>query len=182
MSIPTIDTLADKVRGEKSPNDPPLHLWNPEVSGDIDIEIRADGTWWHEGGQIERESLVRLFASILRRESDGEYYLVTPFEKWRIKVALHPLLVTDVEREVSEGKEELTATLNTGRQYTIGESIPLFLEPARESAAAIELPNGLTALFTRAAWYRLAEMAETEGNHLVVKSEGAEFDLSVAPD
>ena len=70
---------------------PPLHLWHPALSGDIPIRIAADGRWYHDGTVIRRESLVRLFASILRREEDGHYYLVTPAEKWRISVELHPL-------------------------------------------------------------------------------------------
>ena len=75
---------------------PPLHLWQPALSGDIAIRITAEGDWYHEGGKIERDALVRLFASILRREDDGEYYLVTPGEKWRIVVELHPLMVIDI--------------------------------------------------------------------------------------
>ena len=75
---------------------PPLPLWHPPLSGDIAIRIAADGSWYHEGTLIQRKSLVRVFASILRREEDGEYYLVTPGAKWRIEVELHPLIDTDI--------------------------------------------------------------------------------------
>ena len=90
---------------------PPLHLWHPPLSGDIAIRIAADGSWYHEGTLIQRESLVRVFASILRREEDGEYYLVTPGEKWRIEVELHPLIVTDIaSAEKEEGGQPVPAS------------------------------------------------------------------------
>ena len=92
-----LEDIEDQVRSRRDFDTPPLHLWQPDLSGDIDIEIRADGSWWHDGAPIQRESIVRLFASILRREDDGEYYLVTPVEKWRIRVQAHALVVTDVD-------------------------------------------------------------------------------------
>jgi len=143
---------------------PPLHLWHPPLSGDIPIRIAADGTWYHEGTIIRRDSLVRLFASILRREEDGEYYLVTPGEKWRIEVELHPLLVTDVEEVEEGGKAVLRATLNTGKKVTIGAQYPLFLEPDVGDIPALRLDHGLAALFSRPAWYRLADtLADRDG-------------------
>ena len=153
---------------------PPLHLWHPALSGDIDIRIAADGTWYHEGEPIRRESLVSLFASILRREEDGEYYLVTPAEKWRISVELHPLIVTDVEALEEGGARLLRARINTGKTVDIGEEHPLFLEPAVGNIAAVTLWHGLAALFSRAAWYRLVEMArELDGVLSVVSGEYA---------
>ena len=138
---------------------PPLHLWHPALSGDIPIRITADGAWYHDGGVIQRESLVRLFASILRREDDGEYYLVTPAEKWRIEVELHPLLVTDITPGEEAGDPLLQATLNTGTILQVGEEHPLSLEPTRGDIPVLQLDHGLSALFSRAAWYRLADMA-----------------------
>ena len=75
----------------------PLHLWHPDYCGEVDMAISADGTWYHEGVPIKRAELWQLFAGILRREADGEYYLVTPVEKCRVEVALHPLMITDIE-------------------------------------------------------------------------------------
>jgi hypothetical protein len=116
---------------------------------------------------------MRLFASILRREEDGEYYLVTPAEKWRIAVELHPLLVTDVENTVECGEPVLLATLNTGKSVTIDTDHPLFLEPLVGDIAVLQLDHGLTALFSRAAWYRLVAMAEDAQVH----SSGEVFSL-----
>jgi hypothetical protein len=153
---------------------PPLHLWHPPLSGEIDIRITADGDWLHEGRRIERDSIVRLFASILRREEDGEYYLVTPGEKWRIRVDLHPLVATDVERDASG---VLCITLNTGKRVLVDEEHPLFLEPAVGGVAGIRLDHGLTAIFSRPAWYRLVEYAEEVDGTTSIRSGASCFRL-----
>ena len=152
----TLDSIEAQLGRKRNFDAPPLHLWHPELSGDIPILIASDGTWYHEDEPIRRESLVRLFASILRREDDGEYYLVTPVEKWRLQVELHPLIVTDVE----PAGDRLLLTLNTGKRLTVGEEHPLFLEPAVDNVAAVKLWHGLAALFNRNAWYRLVELAD----------------------
>ncbi len=154
-----LEDIENQLGEGRNYDSPPLHLWHPELSGDIAIEITADGSWYHEGELIRRESLVRLFASILRREDDGEYYLVTPVEKWRLQVELHPLVVTDVAEE--EGK--LVLTLNTGKQVTVGDEYPLFLEDRMDNVAGVSLWHGLTALCSRNAWYRLVELADGDG-------------------
>jgi hypothetical protein len=146
--------------GRRNFASPPLHLWHPALSGDIPIRISADGTWYHDGGVIRRESLVRLFASILRREDDGEYYLVTPAEKWRIEVDLHPLVVTDITAGEEVGCPLLRATLNTGLTLQVDAKHSLSLEPTLGDIPVLHLDHGLSALFSRAAWYRLADMAQ----------------------
>lgn len=175
----SIDTIAAQVEAARNLDTPPLHLWDPPLSGDIDIEIDREGHWYHEGGRIERLSLVRLFASILRREADGHYYLVTPVEKWRIRVPFYPLLVVDViERRDNNGEVCLDAVLNTGRIVPIEDANALFLDAAADNVAALRLPHGLTALFSRAAWYRLVESAEQDGDVLSVRSGGQRIFLS----
>ncbi len=141
---------------------PPVHLWHPKHCGDIGMEIRSDGSWWHAGSPIRREELVRLFASILRLEPDG-YFLVTPVEKVVVHVALHPLRVIDAEPLRAHDPETLVLTLNTGGTVPLDERHGLTAEPRAGDAAFITLDNGLTALFTRAAWYRLVEQADGDG-------------------
>jgi hypothetical protein len=157
----TLEAISQQLKDETGRNfdTPPLHLWHPALSGDIAIRIATDGTWSHQGDPIKRESLRNLFASILRREDDGEYYLVTPPEKWRIKVDLHPLLVTDAEMR----DDTLLLTLNTGKTLTVDEDHALFLEPRVDNVAAVKLWHGLTALFSRSAWYRLVELSTENG-------------------
>ena len=91
------------VSGDKSL--PPVDKWNPAHCGDIRLEIMADGTWKHEGTRITRESLVRLFASILRKDEDGQTYLVTPVEKIVVKVHDAPFTAIRADR-VGEGKDQ----------------------------------------------------------------------------
>lgn len=175
-----IESLEAQVGKGRDYDSPPLHLWHPPLSGDISIRIDAQGDWYHEGDKIERESLVRLFASILRREEDGDYYLVTPREKWRIQVDLHPLLVTDIDKLMVDGVQVLEATLNTGRRIIVSEQYPLFLDPAVGNIAALVLPHGLTALCTRPVWYRLVDLSDSADGVSILKSGDFEFRLSAA--
>jgi uncharacterized protein len=177
MSDDPLHGIEQEARRQRNYDSPPLHLWHPPLSGDIPIRIAADGRWFHDGDLIERESLVRLFASILRREEDGDYYLVTPAEKWRIEVELHPLIVTGVENRAVDGRECLEVTLNTGKKVMLGEDHPLFLEPRVGDIAAVRLDHGLTALFSRAAWYRLVESARESAGVPSVSSKGLFFPL-----
>ena len=120
---------------------------------------------------------MRLFASILRREEDGHYYLVTPAEKWRIQVELHPLLVTDVE-VLGDSPRQLQVTLNTDKKVPVDARHPLALEPSLE-IPYIELEHGLTALFSRTAWYRLVDLAELRDGVAVVHSGDYRFEMAV---
>jgi len=178
VSDQPLDSIEKQVgKSARNFDAPPLHLWDPELSGDITIRIAADGSWFHEGGQIQRESLIRLFASIFRREEDQQYYLVTPTEKWRIEVELHPLVVVDVEQQLKDAESVLKLTLNTGKELLLGQEHSLFLESSLNNVAAVTLWHGLTALFNRAAWYRLVEMAEEVEGIPCVFSAGHQFPL-----
>ena len=152
----------------------PLEQWQPDYCGDIDMAISSDGTWYHEGVAIKRAELWQLFAGILRREADGEYYLVTPVEKCRVEVALHPLIITDMQRDESGKTPQLLAILNAGGTFPVGPEFPLKLEERAGGAAYIKLPHGLSALCSRAAWYRLVDLADND--HSIV-SGGAKFFL-----
>ena len=172
-----LKSLEQQTSGRRDLDNPPLHLWHPPLCGDIPIRIAGDGSWYHDGGEIKRPTLVRLFASILRREEDGEYYLVTPGEKWRIEVDKHPLIVTDFDSS-EEQPASLLLTLNTGKQVTVDADHPLFLDGAAEGIAAVSLDNGLTALFSRAAWYRLVATAEEIDGVPSISSGGEIYPLT----
>ncbi|MEE4202134.1 MAG: DUF1285 domain-containing protein [Halieaceae bacterium] len=165
------DVFVGSVNGRKPA---PLHLWNPDHCGDIRMEIRSDGTWYHEGTPIRRQELMRLFAGILRRESDGDYYLVTPVEKCRVSVALHPIMVIDATPLENAAIPTIALQLNTGGTVLLDAEHPLALEPRAEGAAYVQLDHGLTALFSRAAWIRFVAMADENG---VIESGGARFSL-----
>jgi hypothetical protein len=138
------------------------------------MAIAADGTWYHEGTAIRRPELWQLFAGILRREADNEYYLVTPVEKCRVSVALHPLIITDVMPDETAEEPTLVALLNAGGMFPIGDAFPIQPEPRASGAAFISLPHGLSAICSRAAWYRLVKLADERHR---IFSSGVYFNL-----
>ena len=180
-----------------------LRAWSPPLSGDLDLYIDGDGFWFHAGTPIQREGLVRLFASLLRREVDGDYYLVTPVEKWRIRVERHPLLVIDFDRTGNNGDTVWFALLNTGGRCHLGGQYALHpmlsdapahapthvpeyrthhadIEnggPETARAPWLELPNGLSAQLTRASWYRLVEDATIIEDRAAIVSAGVTIEL-----
>lgn len=161
------ETIAEQVESAQSSDTglPPLEKWNPELSGDIDIVIARDGEWLYEGKAIGREAIVRLFSTILRREGDGHYYLVTPVEKWRISVEDAPLLAHSLNAN-GEGREQvLSVTTNTGETVEIGEEHPLYVgtyEGTEEPRPVIKLRHGIEARLVTAAYYDLADLVSEE--------------------
>lgn len=157
-----------------SPRGPaPVHLWDPPHCGAIDIRIRRDGTWFHEGSPIGRPGLVRLFASILRRDPEG-FVLVTPHEKLSILVDDAPFVAVDVD--AAEGG--LRFRTNLGDEVLAGPANPIRVEGAEGGPRPYVLVRGgLEALVGRACFYRLVDLAEEEDGRLVARSGGAAFDL-----
>lgn len=153
-----------------------LAAWSPPLSGDIPIVIRRDGSWEHAGGLIQREGLVRLFASLLRREDDGDYYLVTPVEKWRIQVHGHALVAIDCVCTDRHGQRVWFVLLNTGGRCHLGGACRL-TAPGDDPAPWVSLPNGLSAQLTRAAWYRLIDAATLVDGRARIVSAGEAIDL-----
>lgn len=142
---------------------PPVHLWNPDKCGDIGMEIRADGSWWHEGRRINRERLVRLFSRILRKDEDGVTYLVTPYEKVIVTVADAPFLAVRVDRTGPPGPDQaLTFLTNLGDETIAGAVAPIRVETdprTGEPAPYVRVRGRLEAKLTRPAFYDLVELA-----------------------
>ena len=163
------------------PAPPPVHLWNPDHCGDIDMRIKRDGSWWHEGDRITRDRLVRLFSSILRKDDDG-IYLVTPYEKIVVHVEDAPFVAVRIDR-VGEGEAQtLVATTNVGDVFTIDAGHPIRMAvdaKTQEPAPYVEVRDGLEARIARAPFYELVEWAEPvdDGRALAVRSAGEMFRL-----
>ena len=154
---------------------PPVHLWNPPNCGEIDIRIRADGLWFHEGSPIGRPQLVRLFASVLRRDPDG-FYLVTPVEKLEITVEDAPFTAVRVDREGGD----LRFTTNVGDTVVAGPDHAIRVEmdaATGEPRPYLHVRAGLEALIVRAVFYDLIEMGDAQDGRLIVESGGTRFDL-----
>lgn len=163
---------------------PPVHLWNPANCGDIGMEIRADGSWWHEGTRITRERLVKLFSRILRKDEDGVTYLVTPYEKVIVHVEDAPFLAVRVDRSGAPGPgQSLTFRTNLEYETTAGPDAPIRVETdaaTGEPAPYVLVRGRLEAKITRAAFYDMVELAvpAPDGTaRLGVWSQGVFFPL-----
>ncbi|GAA5523539.1 hypothetical protein Maes01_00087 [Microbulbifer aestuariivivens] len=169
-----------------------MNSWNPELCGDMDMVIARNGSWIHEGSEVQRQALVRLFASILRREGD-EYFLVTPVEKWRIEIEDVPFIATQVARGERDGKPLLLFTTNTGDVVPLsrdtGWSLRPFGEPP-QPVPYIEVRNDLWARVSREVFYQLVDWAleesadsigstdsDTSSSALDIRSDGQRFPL-----
>ena len=170
----TLFNLEEQLKFDNLESKPPIHDWTPRLCGNIDILIKKDGSWWHEGEKINRKPLVKLFASILRKESDGDYYLVTPQEKWRISVELLPLVVIALETNKSPDYPCLNVTLNTEEVVPINNKYKIEPENKAEGVARVTLWNGLSALFNRPSWYDLVNLCNSD---FLVESRGEQFKL-----
>ena len=148
---------------------PPVEKWNPPFCGDLDIRIARDGTWFYLGSPIGRLPLVKLFASVLRRDADGQHYLVTPVEKIGITVDDAPFLAVEMAVTGTGDAQELTLRTNLGELVNVDAERPLRFEKEPDSGGLkpyVLVRGRLEALFTRALMYQLAE--------LIVEREGAE--------
>lgn len=104
---------------------PPVERWNPPFCGDIDMEIRQDGTWFYMGTPIGRMALVQLFSTVLRKDEDGATYLVTPVERVRIRVADAPFVAVEVDVSGSGEGQAITFRTNVGDVVEVGPDHPL---------------------------------------------------------
>jgi len=147
------------------------------VERDFDMRIAADGRWYHEGGLIKRDGLVKLFASVLEVDKTGQHWLRTPVEFGRIEVEDAPFIIISVRAEGSGATRNLTLTDNLDRDHLLGPDRPLVFRPhpntqsdansgdhsgAGDTRPYLQLDGGLLARLSRPAWYELAEMADDE--------------------
>lgn len=155
------ENLVEQVqKAGKSLSHPPLDQWHPELSGDMDLRVSRDGQWVHKGEPISREAIVKLFSTILRREDDQQYYLVTPVEKWRIQVDDTPLFAHSLTVEGSGEQQIIRLTTNVGETLEIGSEHPLEVghyEDSGQPRPIVRVRHGVDARLVTAAYYDLAE-------------------------
>lgn len=184
---PTAEGLADAARKATRKGPPPVHLWNPPFCGDLDMEIRRDGTWFYLGTPIGRAPLVRLFASILKLE-DGKYFLVTPVEKVGIRVEDAPFIAVDFEATGSGDAQTIRFVTNVGDEVTADADHAIRVEhsPEGEPRPYLHVRRGLEALIDRKSFYRLVDLAVTRAHEgqdwLGVISAGSFFPILPAAE
>ena len=175
-------SLAEIVRMAEEKRLPPVEKWNPSHCGDSAMRIARDGTWFHEGSPIGRPAMVRLFSTILRREPDGSYVLVTPVEKLSIEVEDAPFVAVELKSEGEGEERSLAFRLNTGDVVVAGPDHKLRVDERADGPHPyLSVRAGLEALVARTVYYELAELALAEGREPPgLWSGGAYFPLGRA--
>lgn len=175
-------SLADVARLVAERRLPPVEQWHPTHCGDSEMRIARDGTWFHQGSPIGRAAMVQLFSTILRREPDGGYVLVTPAEKLDIEVEDAPFVAVEM-KAAGEGRDACLAfRLNTGDLVTAGPGHALrFAETDDGPRPYLHVRGGMEALVARSVYYDLADRA-IAGEEAApgVWSDGAFFLLAPA--
>ena len=158
---------------------PPVEKWNPDYCGEMDLTIRRDGVWVHEGTPIGRARLVRLLSTVIRKDGD-RYFLVTPAEKLGIKVEDAPFLAVLMRIEGDGGGRRLIFTTNVGDEVIAGPAHPISYRASDGGKAPyLHVRAGLDALISRAVFYDLVAIGETRDidgeSWFGVKSDGVFF-------
>ncbi|MCF8473732.1 MAG: DUF1285 domain-containing protein [Emcibacter sp.] len=172
------DIFASEVKSAtKGKGLPPVHLWNPDFCGDIDMHIKRDGSWDYMGSAIARPAMVKLFSTILRHDDDGKYYLVTPVEKVGIRVDDAPFVAVSLEKEGEGLTQILHFKTNVGDEMTLDNDHPLrfAFSDKGEPSPYILVRDRLEALIARPVYYELAEMVVEYRGQYGVWSRGNFF-------
>lgn len=159
---PNADSLMKAAGDSARKGPPPVHLWNPDFCGDLDMEIKRDGTWFYLGTPIGRPAMVKLFSSILKLE-DGKYFLVTPVEKVGIRVEDAPFVAVDFRIEDPGPDQRLTFVTHVEDEVTAGPDHPIRVTRDPESgepAPYVMVRRGLEARIDRKSFYRLIDLGE----------------------
>jgi hypothetical protein len=157
-----LDGLASNARGASGKGPPPVHLWNPPFCGDLDMRIATDGTWYYLKTPIGRPALVKLFASVLKREGE-QYFLVTPVEKVGITVDDAPFMAVELNIEQGEGGRVLHVRTNVDDWVACGPGHALRFEPEPNTGGLkpyLHVRRELWAKVSRALFYDLVDMGE----------------------
>jgi hypothetical protein len=180
--MPSSENILQQISGHTSQSSlPPVELWNPDFCGDMNMQIKSNGDWWHEGTPIGRKKLFKLFSTIIKKEDD-DYFLVTPVEKIGIKVEWKPFVIIDFDVKEINSKSVFQFTDNCDNVILLEKPNQLELSLFKdEKLPIINVRRNLYASFTRSCYYRLIDTAEpVEKNGITVikiKSNGHDFIL-----
>ena len=176
---PTPTSLTKNLQSLQQKGLPPVHDWNPGFCGEIDMRICVDGHWEYMGSPIGRESMVRLFSTVLRHDDDEHFYLVTPVEKVRITVDDVPFVAVSVE--TVDG--HFVFTTNVGDKVVLNQEHPLRLSNAGEGVPYILVRDRLEARIHRNVYYELVNMAKLQlvngQEQLCINSGGHDYSLGL---
>lgn len=175
----TLNDLMKALAGTKD-GERPVENWNPPYCGEMDMVIKSDGSWWHEGSRITRKGLIDLFASILRKDEDGRTYLVTPVEKIGIQVERAHFIATRVDAKEAGKAQRLFFTTNLGDVVEAGADNPIRVETdpdTLEPSPFVTVRGRLEASLARPVFYELVDLAVEQNHQLGVYAGGQFFPL-----
>ena len=172
----SLDQLAERIADRSHP---PVDRWNPGHCGDSEMRIARDGTWYHQGQPIGRDAMVRLFATVLRREPDGSHVLVTPVEKLSIVVDGTAFRALTMTMEGNGDARRIAFALDSGDAVIASPDHPLtVIDTPDGPSPRLAVRHGLEATLSRPLYYELADIALAEGHDPPgVWSNGAFFAL-----
>jgi uncharacterized protein len=175
-------SLADIAAQIDTSRRPPVERWTPPDCGDMPMRIRRDGVWLYQDSPIRRPELVRLFASVLRREPDGRFVLVTPVEKLGITVEDAPFLAVELVSEGEGRARNMALRLSIDEMLMLDSMHPLVLRAGEDGQQRpyVLVRPGLEALVSRALYYEMVQLADAEhlpGAPLGLWSHGCFFSL-----
>ncbi len=188
-SAKTQDGLGAIIKQIEGQKHPPVHLWNPEFCGDLDMRIARDGTWFYLGSPIGRKPLVKLFSGVIRYDEDGKYYLVTPVEKIGITVDDAPFVAVEMFVE-GEGRERVISFRTNVDDFVIMDAdhpFRLEIDPeTKEPSPYVRVRANLDALINRPVFYDLVNLAAEENIEGEARfgfwSSGQFFELGLVDD
>ena len=178
-----IQGLSELISAQSEGKRPPVEQWNPPYCGNIGLAIRADGTWHYQNSPIQRAALVKLFASVLRRDADGRHYIVTPVEMFDVAVEDAPFLAVEMQVDGAGTEQKLTFRTNVDDIVCCGPDHPIrFVEEEGSGGLKpyILVRGRLEALVSRAVYYDLIELAlpsESNAEDLHLWSGGKRFSV-----
>ena len=185
----TTDGLSAIIKQIDGQKHPPVHLWNPEFCGDLDMRIARDGTWFYLGSPIGRKALVKLFSGVIRYDEDGKYYLVTPVEKIGITVDDAPFVAVEMFVD-GEGRERVISFRTNVDDFVIMDKdhpFRLEIDPeTKEPSPYVRVRTNLEALINRPVFYDLVNLAGEENingeDRFGFWSSGQFFELGLVND
>ena len=182
-----LEGFTKAVRRERAKGPPPVHLWNPPFCGDLDMRIASDGTWYYMKTPIGRPALVKLFASVLKREG-GRYFLVTPVEKCGITVDDAPFTAVEMKVENEAVGRVLHFRTNVDDWVACDKDHRLRFEPESGTGGLkpyLHVRHDLWAKVSRPVFYDLVELGEerdVDGELMFGVASGGEFFVMAPAD
>ena len=161
---------------------PPLEQWHPKHCGKMDLRVKANGEWWHEGQLIKRQALLDLFSKVLWKEA-GKFYLKTPVEQIEIEVEDEPLLVNQVDQIDIDGQSYLQLITTNQDVVIVDQEHPIFMRDFQgEIRPYVHVRFGMNALIQRQAFFHLieyGELLENEQGDTILSLESGDFHLQL---